>query len=82
MRSVIFLLAQPPLAVAGQDEVQHPGWAPELSCQLPPVVVSGVESKSLLNLLAARYQDCDRGPFTGESQDHISVYEVTAAPAG
>jgi hypothetical protein len=24
----------------------------------------------------------DRGPFTGESQDHIWVYEVTAAPAG
>ena len=23
-----------------------------------------------------------RSPFTGESQDHISVYEVTAAPAG
>ena len=29
-----------------------------------------------------RYQDLDRGPFTGESQDHISVYEVTAAPGG
>jgi hypothetical protein len=29
-----------------------------------------------------RYQDWDRGPFTEESQDHISVYEVTAAPAG
>lgn len=29
-----------------------------------------------------RYQDWDRGPFTGESQDHISVYEVTAAPGG
>ena len=29
-----------------------------------------------------RNQDWDRGPFTGESQDHISVYEVTAAPAG
>jgi hypothetical protein len=28
------------------------------------------------------YQDWDRGPFTGESQDHISVCEVTAAPAG
>jgi hypothetical protein len=23
--------------------------------------------------LRARYQDWDRGPFTGESQDHISV---------
>ena len=32
--------------------------------------------------LRGRYQDWDRGPFTGESQDHISVYEVTAAPAG
>ena len=32
--------------------------------------------------LRERYQDWDRGPFTGESQDHISVYEVTAAPAG
>jgi hypothetical protein len=29
-----------------------------------------------------RYQDWDRGPFPGESQDHISVCEVTAAPAG
>jgi hypothetical protein len=29
-----------------------------------------------------RCQDWDRGPFTGENQDHISVYEVTAAPAG
>jgi hypothetical protein len=29
-----------------------------------------------------RYQDWNRGPFTGESQDHISVPEVTAAPAG
>lgn len=52
VRSVIVLRAQPPLAVVGQDEVRHPGWAPELSCQLPPVIVSGVESKSLLNLLA------------------------------
>ena len=32
--------------------------------------------------LRERYQDWDRGPFTGERQDHISVYEVTAAPAG
>ena len=32
--------------------------------------------------LRERCQDWDRGPFTGESQDHISVYEVTAAPAG
>lgn len=31
--------------------------------------------------LRERYQDWDR-PFTGESQDHISVYEVTAAPGG
>ena len=32
--------------------------------------------------LRERYQDWDRGPFTGESQDHISVYGVTAAPGG
>lgn len=32
--------------------------------------------------LRERYQDWDRGPFTGESQDHIPVCEVTAAPAG
>jgi hypothetical protein len=32
--------------------------------------------------LRERYQDWVRGPFTGESQDHISVCEVTAAPAG
>jgi hypothetical protein len=32
--------------------------------------------------LRERYQDWDRSPFTGQSQDHISVYEVTAAPAG
>ena len=32
--------------------------------------------------LRERYQDWDRSPFTGESQDHISVYEVTAAPGG
>ena len=32
--------------------------------------------------LRGRYQDWDRGPFSGQSQDHISVYEVTAAPAG
>ena len=32
--------------------------------------------------LRERYQDRDHGPFTGESQDHISVCEVTAAPAG
>lgn len=32
--------------------------------------------------LRERYQGWDRGPFTGENQDHISVYEVTAAPAG
>ena len=29
-----------------------------------------------------RYEDRDRGPFTGQSQDHFSVCEVTAAPAG
>jgi hypothetical protein len=28
------------------------------------------------------YQDRDRGPFTAQSQDRISGYEVTAAPAG
>jgi len=32
--------------------------------------------------LRERCQNCDRGPFTGGSEDHISVYEVTAAPAG
>ena len=32
--------------------------------------------------LRERYQDWDRGPFTGESQDRISAYEVTAALAG
>lgn len=32
--------------------------------------------------LRERYQDWDRSPFTGQSQDHISVYEVTAAPGG
>jgi hypothetical protein len=32
--------------------------------------------------LRERYQDWDRGPFTVESQDHMSVSEVTAAPAG
>jgi len=32
--------------------------------------------------LRERYQNWDRSPFTGESQNHISVYEVTAAPAG
>ena len=32
--------------------------------------------------LRERSHDWDRGPFTGESQDHISVYEVTAALAG
>ena len=32
--------------------------------------------------LRERYQDWGRGPFTGESRDRISVYEVTAAPGG
>ena len=32
--------------------------------------------------LRERYQDWDRGQFTGESQDHISVCEVTAALGG
>ena len=32
--------------------------------------------------LRACYQDWDRGPFSVESQDRISVYAVTAAPAG
>ena len=27
-------------------------------------------------------QDWVGGPFTGESQDHVSVYDVTAVPAG
>jgi hypothetical protein len=32
--------------------------------------------------LRERYRDWGRGPFTGESQDQVPVYEVTAAPAG
>jgi hypothetical protein len=32
--------------------------------------------------LRERYHDWVRGPFTGEGQDRISVFEVTAAPAG
>jgi hypothetical protein len=32
--------------------------------------------------LRERYRDWDRGPFTGENQDHIPVCEVTAALAG
>ena len=32
--------------------------------------------------LRERYQDWDRGPFTGQSQDHISVCDVTAVPVG
>jgi hypothetical protein len=32
--------------------------------------------------LRERYRDWDRGPFSGEGQDHISVCEVTAAPGG
>jgi hypothetical protein len=32
--------------------------------------------------LRERHRYWDRGPFTGESQDHISVYEVTSALAG
>ena len=32
--------------------------------------------------LRERSQDWVRGPFTGERQNHISVCEVTAAPAG
>jgi hypothetical protein len=32
--------------------------------------------------LRERYQDRDRGAFTGASQDRIWVCEVTAAPAG
>jgi hypothetical protein len=32
--------------------------------------------------LRERYQDWDRGPFSGESQDHISVYGVTVALGG
>jgi hypothetical protein len=32
--------------------------------------------------LRERYQDWDRGPFTGESHDHSPVGEVTAALAG
>ena len=36
----------------------------------------------LAGLRRERYQDRDRGPFTAESQNRISVYEVTAAPGG
>jgi SAM-dependent methyltransferase len=32
--------------------------------------------------LRERYQDWDRSPFTAASQNHISVYELTAAPGG
>jgi hypothetical protein len=32
--------------------------------------------------LRERSQDWDRGPFSGESRDHILVYRVTAALAG
>jgi hypothetical protein len=32
--------------------------------------------------LRERYQDWDRGPFTGRASTTISVYEVTAALAG
>jgi hypothetical protein len=32
--------------------------------------------------LRVRCQDWDRGPFTGEIQDRISVCEVTSALAG
>jgi hypothetical protein len=32
--------------------------------------------------LRERCQDWDRGRFTAKSQGHISVCEVTAAPAG
>jgi len=31
--------------------------------------------------LGERYQNWDRSPFTAESQNYVSVYEVTAAPA-
>ena len=32
--------------------------------------------------LRERCQNWDRSPFAMESRNHISVYEVTAAPAG
>jgi hypothetical protein len=32
--------------------------------------------------LRERCQNWDRSPFTMKSRNHISVYEVTAAPAG
>jgi hypothetical protein len=32
--------------------------------------------------LRERCQNWDRSPFTMESRNHISVYEVSAAPAG
>ena len=47
-------------------------WANELDLMVP---LDGMR-------LRERYQDEDRGPFTAESQGHISVYEVTAALAG
>ena len=46
------------------------------------LVVDVEQSMSAGLRLRERYQDWDRGSFTGESQDHISVCEVTAAPAG
>ena len=42
---------------------------------LPDVRLAGLR-------LREHYQDWDRGPFTGESQDHISVCEVIAALGG
>jgi hypothetical protein len=50
----------------------HYCWASELDLM---VRLAGLR-------LRERYQDWDRGPFTGESQDYIQVCQVTAALAG
>ena len=50
---------------------------------LPPAAPGTVDDdKGRHAAECSGYQDWDRGPFTEESQDHISVYEVTAAPGG
>jgi hypothetical protein len=56
----------------GPLRLRYCWWASELDLMVRP---AGLR-------LRGRYQDWDRGPFTGQSQDHISVYEVTAAPGG
>jgi hypothetical protein len=60
-------------ACTGEDApCRTASWASELDLM---VRLAGLR-------LRERYQDWDRGPFTGESQDHSSVYEVTSALAG